>query len=91
MPNYEQFGRKANLRLNPKNIPDLQWDMTDKLHTSNIGTVTTTLQGKTEEVDEMVDVNTMYINICSYIKCKIDHNTYTTNTLKGSWIRNTLV
>ena len=91
VPNYEQFSRKANLRLSSKNIPDLQWDLTDKLHTLNIGAVPTTPQGKTEEVDEIVEVNTIYINICSYIKCKIDHNTYTTNTLKGLRISKTLV
>ena len=91
VPDYEWFGHKANLRLNPKNIPNLQWDLTDELHTLNIGAVSTTPQGKTEEVDEIVEVNTMYINICSYIKCKIDHNTYTTNTLKGSQISNILV
>ena len=30
VPDYEQFGRKTNLRLNPNNIPDLQWKLTDK-------------------------------------------------------------
>ena len=91
MSDYEPFGCKVNLRLNPKNIPDLQWDLMDKLHTLNIGAVPTTPQGKTEEVDEIVEVNTMYINICSYIKCKIDHNAYNTNTLKESQISNTLI
>ena len=91
MPDYEWFSCKTNLRLNPKNIPDLQWNITDELHTLNIGAVSTTLQGKTEEIDYLVEVNTMYISICSYIKCKIDHNTYTTNTFKGSWISNILV
>ena len=91
VPDYERFSCKTNLRLNPKNIPDLQWDLTNELHTLNIGAVFTTPQGKTEEIDEIVEVNTMYINICSYIKCKIDHNTYTTNTLKGSQISNILV
>ena len=63
----------------------------DKLHTLNIGTVPTTPQGKTEEVNEIADINTMYINICSYIKFKTDHNTYITGTLKGLRISNTLV
>ena len=91
VPNYEWFSHKTNLRLNPKNIPDLQWDLTDELHTLNIGSTSTTPPGKTEEIDEIVKVNTMYINICSYIKCKIDHNTYTTNTLKGLQISSILV
>ena len=76
VPYYEWFGRKVNLRMNPKNIPDLQWDLMDKLHTLNIRAVPTTPQEKTEEVHEIVEINTMYINICSYIRCKIDHNTY---------------
>ena len=42
------------------------------------------------EVNEIVDINTMYINICSYIKCKIDHNTYTTNTIKNPRVNSTL-
>ena len=91
VPDYEQFCHKANLRMNPKYIPDLQWDLTDELHTLNIGSVSTTPQEKAEDIDEIVKVNTMYINICSYIKYKIDHNTYTTNTLKGSQISSILV
>ena len=27
VPDYEWFSRKTNLRLNPKNIPDLQWNI----------------------------------------------------------------
>ena len=46
VPDYEWFGRKTNLRMNPKNIPGLQWDLTDELHTLNIGSVSTTPQGK---------------------------------------------
>ena len=90
VPDYEQFGHKTNLTLNPKNIPDLQWNMTDKLHTVSIGAVPKTNSEDTrkDETDEIIDINTMYINICSYIKCKIDHNTYTTNTIKGPRITN---
>ena len=32
---------------------------------------------KNDKTDEIVAINTMYINICSYIECKTDHNTYT--------------
>ena len=93
VPDYEQFGHKTNLRMNPKNIPDLKWNMTDELHTMNIGAVLKTQhEGTSEdrEVSEIVDINTMYINICSYIKCKIDHNTYTTNTIKHPRVNSTL-
>ena len=28
LPDYEQFGRRTNVRLNPDKIPDLQWELT---------------------------------------------------------------
>ena len=70
VPDYEQFGYKTNLRLNPKNIPDLQWSLTDELHTMNIGAVPKTQSEETNDdnMDEVVDISTMYINTCSYIK-----------------------
>ena len=37
LPDYEQFGRKTNLRLNPDKIPDLQWNLSAQLNTTNIG------------------------------------------------------
>ena len=89
VPDYEQFGHKTNLRMSPKNIPDLKWNMTDELHAMNIGAVLKPQHKGTREdreVNEIVDINTMYNNICSYIKCKIDHSTYTTNTIKHSRI-----
>ena len=39
VPDYEWFGHKINLRLNSKNIPDFQWDLTNEQHTLNIGAV----------------------------------------------------
>ena len=53
VPNYSTFGRKATLRINPRNIPDLHWQLEDALHTTNIGQ--TTLQISTPSVD----VNTL--------------------------------
>ena len=53
VPNYSTFGRKATLRINPRNIPDLHWQLEDTLHTTNIGQ--TTLQISTPSVD----VNTL--------------------------------
>ena len=66
--------------------------MMDELYTVSIGAVTkaTSKDTQKDETNEIVDINTMYINICSYIKCKIDHNTYTTNTIKGSRTSNIL-
>ena len=52
VPNYSTFGRKTTLRINPKNIPDLQWQLNNSLQTTNIGQ---TLQISTPSVD----VNTL--------------------------------
>ena len=32
MPDYSQFGRKTTLRLNPDNIPDLNWKLATSLN-----------------------------------------------------------
>ena len=87
IPDYRQFGRKTNFRLNPNKIPDLQWELMDKIHTTSIGTVPKTQINDEQEVNniyEEIFINSIYINICSYTKCKIDHNTYTTNIVKSS-------
>ena len=34
---YSTFGRKTTLRINPKHIPDLHWQLADTYHTTNIG------------------------------------------------------
>ena len=36
LPSYSQFGRKAMLRINPDQIPDLHWKLVDTYHTTNI-------------------------------------------------------
>ena len=53
VPDYATFGRKTTLRINPKNIPDLHWQLEDSLHTMQIGQ--TTFQVATPSVD----VNTL--------------------------------
>ena len=40
LPSYEQFGRKTTLRLDPKRIPDLKWQLTTQLNTVPKITVT---------------------------------------------------
>ena len=37
IPDYSTFGRKATLRMNWSQIPDLHWQLTDTYHTTNIG------------------------------------------------------
>ena len=36
MPDYLQFGRKTTLRLNPDNIPDLNWKLATSLNSVSI-------------------------------------------------------
>ena len=37
LPDYSGFGRKTTLRINPSQIPDLGWKLTNSYHTTNIG------------------------------------------------------
>ena len=49
VPDYSTFERKATLRINPKQIPDLHWQLADAYHTTNIGQ--STLHMSTPSVD----------------------------------------
>ena len=40
LPSYSKFGRKAMLRINPDQIPDLHWELVNTYHTTNIGQIT---------------------------------------------------
>ena len=53
VPDYSTFGRKATLRMNPKHIPDLHWQLADTYHTTNIG------QSTLHVCTPSVDVNTL--------------------------------
>ena len=61
IPDYEQFGQKTNLRLNPNHIPDLQWMLTDKLHTTSIGTVPKMQNEQADDINSIDEVNIHYI------------------------------
>ena len=37
LPDYSRFGRKTTLRINPDQIPDLHWKLTNTYHTTEIG------------------------------------------------------
>ena len=37
IPDYSAFGRKATLRMNPDEIPNLNWQLVNTYHTTNIG------------------------------------------------------
>ena len=36
LPDYNKLGRLTKLRLNPKNIPDLDWQLASELNTTPI-------------------------------------------------------
>ena len=36
LPDYSGFGRKTMLRINPDQIPDLHWNLTNTYHTTGI-------------------------------------------------------
>ena len=37
LPHYSGFGRETTLRINPDQIPNLHWNLTNNYHTTNIG------------------------------------------------------
>ena len=37
LSDYSGFGRKTTLRINPEQIPDLHWKLSDKYHTTGVG------------------------------------------------------
>ena len=65
VPDYSTFGRKATLRMNPKQIPDLHWQLADTYHTTNIGQ--STLHISTPSVD---------VNTLSFAGGRKYNNTY---------------
>ena len=50
VPDYSTFGRKATLGMNPKQIPDLHWQLADTYHTTNIGQSTLHMSTPSVEV-----------------------------------------
>ena len=38
LPNYDNFGRKTKLMMNPDNIPDLHWKLATLANTINVTT-----------------------------------------------------
>ena len=72
LPDYEQFSRKTNLRLNPDKIPDLEWELSDKLHTTNIGQVVRPDTRPLKEKDCVtVEIDIIFVNVYSYTYQKI--------------------
>ena len=81
LPDYEIFGRKTNWWLNPDKIPDLGWDLTDQLHTTNIGQVVREdPHPKKSDKYVVMEINTILVDVYSYTYQRIAL-TDTTNSL----------
>ena len=71
LPDYSRFGRKTTLRINPDQILDLDWKLTNTYHTTNIG--------QTEIGITIVSIHEITVNT---FKCKtsLSTDTYTTQS-----------
>ena len=64
VPDYSTFGRKATLRMNPKHIPDLHWQLADTYHTTNIGQSTLHVHTPSIDVNTLSFAGKRKYNIC---------------------------
>ena len=57
LPNYDNFGRRTKLRLNPDNIPDLNWELATLANTISVTTDSySTPKPDTIPVNTIIDV-----------------------------------
>ena len=65
LPSYDKFGRKSTFRLNPDNIPDLQWNLANSYHTTSIGLIISSIKVISTNY---IDINTLHytkVNKCN--------------------------
>ena len=73
LPDYSGFGRKTTLRINPNQIPDLHWKLTNSYHTTNIG--------QTDAVTTSIYVHSITVNPSGgEYKTSLSTETYTTQS-----------
>ena len=73
LPDYSEFGRKTTLRINPIQIPDLHWKLTNSYHTTNIG--------QTDAATTSIYVHSITVNSSDgEYKTSLDTETYTTQS-----------
>ena len=60
LPEYEKFGRKSKLRLDPAAIPDLKWEWMEDRNTGSIGM--TSEVKHMHEKEALPQVNTILVN-----------------------------
>ena len=56
LPDYNKLGHLVKLRLNPKNIPDLDWQLTSELNTTPILYHTATINDQTVSTGQTIPV-----------------------------------
>ena len=71
LPDYSKFRRKTILRINPNQIPDLQWKLADTYNTTNIGW--------SEIGNTTISVHDITVKIFDYV-CKTSLSTETCTT-----------
>ena len=54
LPNYDNFGRKTKLRLNPDNIPDLHWELATLANT-----ITSTTSSYSTPKSDLISIKTI--------------------------------
>ena len=71
LPDYNKLGRLTKLRLNPKNIPDLDWQLASELNTTSILCRTAKIYDQT--VSTVQTMPTMVIEVMTKMtKLKVD-------------------
>ena len=71
LPDYNKLGRLTKLMLNPKNIPDLDWQLASELHITPVIYSTKSLSGHTISTTQATSTITAEI-ITKSIKLKKD-------------------
>ena len=70
---YSGFGRKTTLRINPDQIPDLHWKLTNTYHTTNIG--------QSEIGNTIVSIHDITVKTFNHVcKTSLSTETYTTQS-----------
>ena len=73
LPDYSRFGRRTMPRLNPNQLPDLHWKLTNSYHMTNIG--------QTDAITTSIGVHSIIVNSSnSAYKTNIGTETYTTES-----------
>ena len=73
LPDYSGFGRQTTLRMNPNQIQDLHWKLTNSYHTTNIG--------QTDVVTTSIYIHSVAVNSSNgEYKTSLSTETYTTQS-----------